>query len=298
MSASQNFFALMVLCASVLPACAQSPQADQTGRTAASTQKAAATNKPAKPGRTPQEMARVKAMNADFERIAAMSGGYSTSQKFDEGIAEMTRRLKARPNDTDSLLTRAMIKIAKKDKVGAMADADAAIKINSKLYYAYFIRSIIDEMAGDTKRALWDMTKAHELSKYRELMRKRGQIHYRAGNYQEAVTDLTSGLDKFQIDAPEAYFYLYKSHSALKDYKAAKTDAMAMVEQNPKVASRHEILGDAAVKAGDATVAATAYRKASELYLRESLVDQSEAMRSKAAQIEKIIQKNKSTKAK
>lgn len=290
-TALKLFVFSMVVCASSLPTCAQSASPEHADRKSETTT-------PAKPSRTPQEIARAKALNADFQRITEKSVSYTTTKKFDDGIAEMTRLLKTHPKDTDALLTRAMIKLGKKDKVGAMADADAAIKINSKLYYAYYIRALIDEMSGYTERALWDMSKAHELSKYQGLIRTRGQIHYRAGNYQAAVKDLSSGLDKFQNDAPEAYFYLYRSHSALKDYKAAQKDAMAMVEQNPSVASRHEILGDAAVQAGDAPTAASAYRKASELYLSESAVDQAEAMRSKAAQIEKMIQKNKTPRAK
>lgn len=220
--------------------------------------------------------------NKDFARISALSARYSKDSELKQGMAEMKQRLNSNPHDIDALICKALLEARQRNQSAALADLNQAIKEKPNLYYAYLIRSAVNEQAGDVNKALADMTKAYEISHYDDLLRARGQIQYRAKNYKAAIADLSNGLDEYKEDSSQCYFYLYQSHLHLKDWKNAVHDAQVMVDIEPTAARRHELLADAADLAGDKKTAASAYRRASQLYLDEGKSANSNVMMKKA----------------
>lgn len=224
--------------------------------------------------------------NKDFAHVSEMVGQYTKDGKLGVGVAEMTRRLKGNPHDVDALLCKALLEARMQNQTEALADMNQAIKQKPNLYYAYLLRSGVEEMGGHVDRALADITKAYEISHYDDLLRARGQIHFRAKNYKAAIADLSKGLDKSKRDSTKSYYYLYQSHLQLKDWKNATQDAQAIVDIDPRRANGYELLADVADLSGDKKTALTAYRRASQLYLDQGENASSNDMMNKANRLE------------
>jgi tetratricopeptide (TPR) repeat protein len=75
-----------------------------------------------------------------------------------------------------------------------------------------------------------------------------GQLHYALGDYQGAVTALTAAIQKGQLKhADDAYVYLGRSQTALKNYAEAKkafAQLKSLPNVSPKVAKLWDLYGD------------------------------------------------------
>src|SRR5262249_23947509 len=99
------------------------------------------------------------------------------------------------PRVAAAFTARGIVKIAKQDYDGAIADFDSALRISPRLADAYLRRGLAWETKDDFERALADYDRALILSPLlAEAYNSRGALYYSRGAVEAALSDFNRAI--------------------------------------------------------------------------------------------------------
>jgi lipoprotein NlpI len=146
---------------------------------------------------------------------------WAAKNDHDRAIADYDAALKLNPKFTDALYNRGSAWAGKGDSDRAMADYDAALKLNPRDATTLAARAVEWMNKGDYGRAVSDYDTAVELdAKSSNTVFGRGRARYYAGDFKRAVADMESAA---KLEASE--------YTALWLYLARKRDGAGDAEE-------------------------------------------------------------------
>ena len=140
-----------------------------------------------------------------------------------EAIADFAAVIEIRPGDPQALLWRAAAYVDQKKYTPAISDAAAALKLDSKLARAYYLRGTALRGLGEARKAIEEFAQAAELEPSTANYVQLGATYQLVGDHRSAIQSFTQAILMFP-DAPEAYFARAQSERALGDTEQATKD--------------------------------------------------------------------------
>ena len=139
----------------------------------------------------------------------------------------------------DALIRQGVKKVQREDYVGAFADFDRIIRLDSKYDRAYY---------------------------------ERGNLYFALGEYQAAIENYTQAINL----QPDLYLIAYYrnrglARTQLKDYQGAISDFSHVLQINPKMGEIYQQRGDARSQLADKQGAMEDYQKAVDLHAEEEI---------------------------
>ncbi len=213
--------------------------------------------------------------------LGERAGIYMRSGDFDRAITDLSVIIAKGDNESfDAYIQRARAYTGKHDVPAAMADIDAALKLNPNEGMAYVLRGQIDEHQGDVAAAIADYDQGSktftsdgailaanaacwirathniELDKalaacnaalehapdYTAALDSRGFVHFRRGEYADAVTDYTAAL-KRSPKLASSLFGRALAEQKLGQADAAKADFAAARVAKPDIDAEFKAYG-------------------------------------------------------
>jgi tetratricopeptide (TPR) repeat protein len=192
----------------------------------------------------------------------------------------------ANPKNADALANRGLAKFYEKDYLGAMADANEAIKYSPTWGYPFYVRGRCQLSLNDYKKATAEFTKCLQLQDFKNAYLYRGQANYKLKDYSPALADLNQVINKDEKNW-DAYYWRYWVYSAIKSLDDARQDAETLVKLQPKWADSFRCLAYVNEDQGKVPEAITAYKQAAELYKAENDTADEQKMLENIAYLEK-----------
>jgi tetratricopeptide (TPR) repeat protein len=141
----------------------------------------------------------------------------------------------ANPHDAPGYIRRAADFAAKGDLYSALADYDAAIRLDETSIAAYHGRGIVWQRRGDAERALVDLDHAIRLSfSEPEIYRDRGSLWFDRGNHDRAIADFNQAI-KLKPDFADAYFRRGVAHRRKGAFGKAIEDLEQAMRLDPNL---------------------------------------------------------------
>ncbi len=117
----------------------------------------------------------------------------------------------------------------------ALKDLEKAISLNPKNYQTYFNRAVLRYELGDNNNALDDINRAYEIdSSHAEILYQRGLINLQLKQWQSAINDYESLIDKYPYFLPSYYLAAQAYKKIGKNKKAEKLVYQAQTLENNK----------------------------------------------------------------
>ncbi|HEY7647109.1 MAG TPA: tetratricopeptide repeat protein [Hyphomicrobiales bacterium] len=139
----------------------------------------------------------------------------------------------AKPHDAAGYMLRAAVFAAKGDLDGALADYNAAIRLDETSIAAYHGRGMIWQRRGDAERALVDLDHAIRLSfSEPEIYRDRGLLWFDRGNHDRAIADFNQAI-KLKPDFADAYYRRGVAHRRKGAFGKAVEDLEQAMRLDP-----------------------------------------------------------------
>lgn len=155
---------------------------------------------------------------------------YSLEQEAE--ITLWTDYIKDYANDVFGYLNRANIHLDAKEYVNAIADYDAALKIDQYNTDAYVKRGNAKFQMNDMEGALKDYAVALEINpKLPEARFNVGRVFYRTQDFVKAVQNMRAGIE-LDKTKPEYYFEIARAEYRAGAYKEAYTDFVSAINLN------------------------------------------------------------------
>ncbi len=146
--------------------------------------------------------------------------------------------------------------------LGGLVGSRYFVVFLSNQAHNYFQQGIKKAETGDLNGAMANYTQTIQLNpNYTQAYKKRGDVLYNQGYYQEAVEDYTKVI-RLNPKDDKAYNHLGNAHSRLQDYKQALEDYTQAIKLNPKYAQAYNGRGNAHFNLGDKQAAIEDYSKA------------------------------------
>ena len=183
------------------------------------------------------------------------ASAYFRAGKGDLGTKDIEAALAIAPNDHRLLTRRAQIRIGKGDKVGALADTDAAAAATPKGSLDIMTVVVLYERLGKADRGLALLDPVidlhHDDSNYPALLNARSWNRALANaDLDRALRDINTALRKSAGNAAMLDTRAFVEFRR-KDYAAAVSDAGAALDKVPKLASSLFVRGLARLASGD-----------------------------------------------
>lgn len=141
----------------------------------------------------------------------------------------------ANPRDAAGYMRRAADFAAKGDLDNALADYDAAIRLDETSIPAYHGRGMIWQRRGNAERALVDLDHAIRLSfSDPEIYRDRGSLWFGRGNHDRAIADFNQAI-KLKPDFADAYFRRGVAHRRKGAFGKAVEDLEQAMQLDPNL---------------------------------------------------------------
>ena len=141
----------------------------------------------------------------------------------------------ANPRDAAGYMRRAADFAAKGDLDSALADYDAAIRLDETSIPAYHGRGMTWQRHGDVERALVDLDHAIRLSfSDPEIYRDRGSLWFDRGNHDRAIADFNQAI-KLKPDFADAYFRRGVAHRRKGAFGKAIEDLEQAMRLDPNL---------------------------------------------------------------
>lgn len=153
---------------------------------------------------------------------------------FEQGVINTTQLIKNDPNNVKAYVARSYfnLKLGKMDE--AFADADKAIKMNTDMALAYWVRSSIYlSEKNDAKKALADINKAMVLEPNNpHLYVVRGRTNFAMRDFNAALNDYNTAI-KLDKHLANAYFFRGAVRFQLGDRKGSGEDYIKASDLEP-----------------------------------------------------------------
>lgn len=141
----------------------------------------------------------------------------------------------ANPRDAAGYMRRAADFAAKGDLDSALADYDAAVRLDETSIPAYHGRGMIWQRRGNVERALVDLDHAIRLSfSDPEIYRDRGSLWFDRGNHDRAIADFNQAI-KLKPDFADAYFRRGVAHRRKGAFGKAVEDLEQAMRLDPNL---------------------------------------------------------------
>jgi tetratricopeptide (TPR) repeat protein/S1-C subfamily serine protease len=146
---------------------------------------------------------------------------------------------------------RATDKLKLDDKKGAIADCDAAIRINPQYADAYIVRGIVKSKLGDKKGAIADYDVVIRINpQYVNAYALRGNDKSKLGDKKGAIADYDTAI-RINPQYADAYYGRGIAKSDLDDKKGAIADYDTAIRINPQYVNAYVNRGDTKSELGD-----------------------------------------------
>jgi tetratricopeptide (TPR) repeat protein len=187
----------------------------------------------AKPPKPPQDRARALVSRCESHRLNA---------ELDDAFGDCSLALTLDPSNPSAHNVRAMVRRAKGDAEGAIADSDTAVRTGQdtgpiRLADLYFGRALGYEMKGDWDRAIADIDRSIQLrpgdKKYRNA---RGFADLKKGDFPQAVQDCTA-IIAADPNSPLALQNRGRAYFGMNNDAAALADFESALQLSPKLAT-------------------------------------------------------------
>jgi lipoprotein NlpI len=143
---------------------------------------------------------------------------WAAKNDHDRAIADYDAALKLNPKFTDALYNRGSAWAGKGDSDRAMADYDAALKLNPRDATTLAARAVEWMNKGDYGRAVSDYDTAVELdAKSSNTVFGRGRARYYAGDFKRAVADMESAAKLEASEYTALWLYLARKRGGAGD---------------------------------------------------------------------------------
>lgn len=198
------------------------------------------------------------------DHSAALSGratAYWRKHDYDRALADADRAIKLNSKNSDAYVRRGAVYLGKGDFERAIADESKAIDIDPRNFKAYSNRGLLYTIQRDYDRAIADATKAIEINpKFPNPYSVRGNAYQAKGDQDLAIADLTMAIE---IDPNFVYAYSNRASAYARkhNYEQAIADYSKALEIDPAFASGYEGRGTAYEHRGDLDRAIVDYAK-------------------------------------
>lgn len=167
---------------------------------------------------------RVISLKPDFADAYLMRAkALVADNQTDRSFRDFSTTIEMRPNDPQPLVERGKAYIEMKDYQAAIADANAALALDTDLAAAYNLRGSAVRSMGNPVGALADFNRAVNLAPNESNYYERGATYQMLGEHAQAIADFTEMI-AFHPDAAAGYFARAKSKRAIGDFKGAEQD--------------------------------------------------------------------------
>jgi tetratricopeptide (TPR) repeat protein len=160
--------------------------------------------------------------------------GYRAKGDNDHAIADYDAAIRLDPKDAVAYSNRGIAYRVKGDNDRAIADSDHAIRLNPKYAAAYNNRGLAYRAKGDNDRAIPDYDAAIRLDpKFAAAYTNRGDYYRTKGDNDRAIADYDAAI-RLDPKAALAYNNRGNAYSAKGDNDRAMADYDAAIRLNPK----------------------------------------------------------------
>lgn len=120
---------------------------------------------------------------------------YNSQREYAKAIADATAALKINSRDPNTYFARALARGERSDESGAIADYTEGLRLYPHSAWAYNNRGVSYRLRGDNRKALADYTEAIRLDpKHDFAYRNRGVVYRSLGKYDDAARDFVKAL--------------------------------------------------------------------------------------------------------
>lgn len=183
---------------------------------------------------------------------------------LEEAAAWFTAQIERRPTAFD-YLSRAAARCAQGEYEDAETDCAAALRLNPRLYSAYYQRAAARAKEGHFEDAIHDYNAALRLNpRLAGAYLDRGAARLKLGDYQNSLRDVNYAL-RLSPREPDAFYVRGIARYHLQQYGGALSDLNFALRMNPGRATAYDVRGACQEKLGHADKALADYEKAIEL---------------------------------
>ncbi|MGH7134318.1 MAG: tetratricopeptide repeat protein [Pirellulales bacterium] len=183
---------------------------------------------------------------------------------LEEAAAWFTAQIERRPTAFD-YLSRAAARCAQGDHEGAETDCASALRINPRLYSAYYQRAAARAKQGHFEDAIRDYDAALRLNpRLAGAYLDRGAARLKLGDYRGSLKDVNDSL-RLAPREPDAFYVRGIARYHLQQYGTALSDLNFALRMNPGRATAYDDRGACQEKLGHADKALADYEKAIDL---------------------------------
>lgn len=188
-----------------------------------------------------------------------------TDKKYDQAIAEFDAAIKLDPSNTEAYRLRGRSKREKGDLQGALRDFNKALEIEPNSSRTFLGRGLTYEKLGDSKSAISDYTRGIQLEpNYPNGYSYRGHLKIDLKDFKGAISDYDS-LISLEPNNRNAYLNRGYVKAQLGDYKNAIGDYDRAIQIDANYSLAYNNRGSAKEKLGDLAGALADYEKAVQL---------------------------------
>lgn len=171
------------------------------------------------------------------EALLSRAGAFGQKGDFRHAIDDATRVIAIAPSGV-AYYTRALAYHNAGEDMQAIADCDAALRIDPNNANAFFVCGAAHHGLAAYDEAIRDLTKVLELEPKRvDALFLRGASHFSAGEFDDAVEDLSRAMALGAKDG--IVFYLRAlAYQGLGDQAKSRADMAEAVRRNPDLARK------------------------------------------------------------
>ncbi|HQU46906.1 MAG TPA: tetratricopeptide repeat protein [Pirellulales bacterium] len=189
---------------------------------------------------------------------------YNEVVPVEEAVAWFTAQLEQRPS-AFGYLSRGAARCAQGDYDGAGTDCAAALRINPRLYTAYYHRAAARAEQGRFKEAIGDYDAALRLNpRLVGAYLDRGRARLKLGDYPGSLADVNHAL-RLSPREPDAHYVRGVTRFHLHQYRGALADLNYALRAKPGRAAAYDVRGACQVELGQLDDALHDFDKAIEL---------------------------------
>jgi tetratricopeptide (TPR) repeat protein len=143
--------------------------------------------------------------------------------RYQDAIAQFTGAIAIWPKHAQAFLQRGNARQILNQTDAALSDYAMALNVDPNLAPVYTARGIIFLTRGDVPQALMEFDQSIRVQPTVDAYYQRGQIHYRSGEFQQAIDDYDRAIG-IGRDMPYVYLARAIAKGSMGDIKGAERD--------------------------------------------------------------------------